>query len=154
MHQARLPSCSSTLSIAEVLLREFQCMLQALPPAPTTLLTSCVPWPLPVFPLSCLLTLLLNSCQWSPPPILSVPSLCACMGVVSCHQEPILSYLRTVSDPRSVSTLQDEQTSITRYICQLLFNLPAEVERCLNDVFEWKWYRLSESNVSFLSLSR
>lgn len=68
MHQARLPSCSSTLSIAEVLLREFQCMLQALPPAPTTLLTSCVPWPLPVFPLSCLLTLLLNGCQCSPPP--------------------------------------------------------------------------------------
>lgn len=145
MHQARLPSCSSTLSIAEVLLREFQCMLQALPPPPTTLLTSCVPWPLPVFPLSCLLT--------PPPPVLSVPSLCACMDVVSCHQEPILSYLRTVSDPRSVSTLQDEQTSITRYICQLLFNLPAEVERCLNDVFEWKWYRLSESNVFLLSLS-
>lgn len=76
MHQARLPSCSSTLSIAEVLLREFQCMLQALPPAPTTLLTSCVPWPLPVFPLSCLLTLLLNSCQWSPPHPLCSISLC------------------------------------------------------------------------------
>lgn len=76
LYQARLPSCSSTLSIAEVLLHESQCTVQAFPPTPTTFLTFCFARLLPVDPLSCLLTLLRNRCQCSPQ--FSLFHLCVC----------------------------------------------------------------------------
>lgn len=48
-------------------------------------------------------------------------------------------------------TLQNKEASITWHIPQLRFNFRVEVERCLNFVFEWKWYCLSKQDV-FLSL--
>lgn len=154
MHQARLPSCSSTLSIAEVLLHEFQCMLQALPPAPTALLTSCVPWPLSVFPLLCLLTLLLNRCQCLPPPnpLCSI-SLCV-------HGCGLMSPgANIVVPPHCI------WPSFCFHALRWA-NLHHSVH--LSTAFQppsWSWkmlewciwmkmiYRLSESNVFFLSLS-
>jgi len=52
-HQARPPSCSSTLSIAEVLLHVFEGIVSdsfLLPSSPTALLSSCLEWLLPPFP--------------------------------------------------------------------------------------------------------
>lgn len=123
------------------------------------------------FLLWCVLSCLLPSCCLSAifhtlPTILSVPTslfLCGCGPVmfyiwfclvVKKHPVALILvhvlYLTLALFPHS-HTLQNKQTSIIWHIPQLRFNLRIEVERCLNYVFEWKWYCLYKQDV-FLSL--